>query len=265
MTRRRVLGWRPFATSATVAITAGAVGAIWLYVALPVAALRETLAYRPAGAATSRVTGLHADGIVELDAIPEHLLVALLFNEDKKFFDHHGFDFQEMIVSLREWATGARRLRGASTLTQQLARSIFLSPDRRLGRKIGEALYTVQLERSFTKDEILVLYVNTVEWGPSVYGIAEAAAHYFRRAPHELEPAESAFLVAILPNPARLADAFAKRRGTPLRVQRVLAALALAERPRAAGSDDASEDPLVRLVPAVIQARERATARRPAS
>jgi membrane peptidoglycan carboxypeptidase len=123
----------------------------------------------------------------------------------------------------------------------------------------------VKLERHFTKDEILLLYVNNVEWGPGVFGIASAAAHYFQKAPADLEPSQCAFLVAILPNPIRLAAAFKKRRGTALRMQRVLAVLERAGDDRVAVDGSGSNDPLVRLIPAVREARERATARRAAS
>ncbi len=242
-------------------VTAGAA----FYIAAPVDALRDTLVCRPDGSATTRKAGLRAGANVTLDEIPEILLVALLFNEDKKFFEHHGFDLEEVASSFRDWVRGERRLRGASTLTQQLARSIFLSRDRTVTRKILEALDAVKLERYFTKDEILLLYVNNVEWGPGVYGVASAAAHYFKRKPAELEPMQSVFLVAILPNAARLAAGFGRRRlphGTTVRMRRLLGGLRGAADAGDVDDGTVSNDPLARIVPAVRGARERANARR---
>jgi penicillin-binding protein 1A len=244
------------------AATAAGAGAV-VYAGAPVEALRGRVTYGPAGHARGRVTGLDAEGFVRLDEVPEDLLVGLLFNEDKRFFDHSGFDVAELAISLREWAAGARGLRGASTLTQQLARTAFLSSERTLGRKAREALYALKLERHFTKDEILALYVNTVDWGAGVHGIADAAAHYFGRVPDALQPRECAFLVAILPSPSRLAAAFAKRRGTPLRMRRVLDALGRAEAMRTGTLRD-PDDPITRLVAGVAGARERASAARAA-
>jgi membrane peptidoglycan carboxypeptidase len=100
--------------------------------------------------------------------------------------------------------------------------------------------------------------------GPDVHGIAEASAYHFGRAPEALRPDECAFLVAILPSPRRLAAAFANRRGTPLRVRRVLDALARADL-RAGRHARRARRPLARLVPAVVGARERAIAKRAAS
>ncbi len=237
-------------------LAASAMSVSLLYLAAPIAALRRSYVYTPTGSTTPRAAGLAVPTNVALDELPEAFLLALLFSEDKKFFDHRGFDFEEIGISLRHAIADGRPLRGASTLTQQLARTLFLTRDRTIIRKIREAIHTVKLERSLTKDEILLLYVNTVEWGPGVYGIGAAAAHYFGRTPADLDPRQCAFLVAILPSPTRLATAFTKHRGTPLRLQRVLAVLQRAAAAEAAGGDP--NDPLVRLVPAVRQSKERA-------
>jgi monofunctional glycosyltransferase len=236
------------------------------YVAAPVDQLRDTLVYRPAGSATVRAAGLGAEGTVALDQVPEILLLSLLLNEDKKFFEHHGFDFEEIGNSVRAWI-GGRDLRGASTLTQQLARTIFQGPGRTIRRKLVEAIDTVKLERSLTKDEILVLYLNNVEWGAGVYGIAAAAAHYFKRSPAELEPMQCVFLVAILPSPRRLAaslETWRIPRATAVRMRRLLAEVRGVLDARAAGDEAGANDAGAGLVAAVRAARERAHGRRAA-
>lgn len=247
--------------SAGLALTCSVVAVAASYLAAPVGEVRATYVYTPAGSATPREAGLALKTNVGLDEVPEALLVALLYSEDKTFFEHHGFDFAESAASIRVWIAGERPLRGASTLTQQLARSLFLTRDRTLIRKLREAIDTVKLERYFTKDEILLLYVNNVEWGRDTYGVAAAAARYFGKEPAQLDPRQCAFLVAILPSPIRLAAAFRKHRGTPLRMQRVLAALQrAADLESVAGGEP--DDLLFRLLTSVHKARERATARR---
>ena len=261
MTRRRA---GRFATAAAVlALTSSVVAAAAGYLMAPVGELRASHVYIPAGSATPREAGLAAAN-VGLDEVPEHLLIGLLHSEDKNFFEHHGFDFAEIGASIRQWIRDGRPLRGASTLTQQLARSIFLTRERTFMRKIREAIDTVKLERYFTKDEILLLYLNNVEWGRGVYGIAAAAAHYFEKPPAELDARQCAFLVAILPSPIRLAAAFTRHRATPLRMQRVLTVLQRAAAAHVGGGGE-PDDALVRLLPSVRKARERASGRRATS
>ncbi|MCS6858257.1 MAG: transglycosylase domain-containing protein, partial [Sandaracinaceae bacterium] len=93
---------------------------------------------------------------------------------------------------------------GASTITMQLAKNLFLDREKTLIRKMREAVLTWFLEKHFTKQEILELYLNVIEYGPSLYGIKNAAAYYFGRAPHELTPAQAVFLATLLPNPIQV-------------------------------------------------------------
>ena len=259
MTRARAM--RLVGAGVLTVIAIGVAASAAFYIAAPVDQLRDALVYLPAGSATTREAGLGVDAVA-LDEIPETLLVALLFNEDKKFFTHHGFDLEEIANSVSDWVRGRQHLRGASTLTQQLARTIFLSRERTITRKVLEAIETIKLERHFSKDEILSLYVNNVEWGPHVYGVGAAAAYYFRRKPAELEPLQSVFLVAILPSTARLAADFGKRplkRATMVRMRRLIAGV---RRATARGERSTSDDPVTLIVPAVRDARHRAYARR---
>jgi monofunctional biosynthetic peptidoglycan transglycosylase len=248
------------------AVGLGVAAGVTRYATVPVDRLRDTLVYRPAGAPTTREAGLGVAGNVALDQVPEILLLALLFNEDKKFFEHHGFDFEEIGNSVREWI-GGRRLRGASTVTQQLARTIFQGPGRTIRRKLVEAIDTVRLEHTLTKDEVLVLYLNTVPWGPGVYGIAAAAAHYFKRPPAELEPMACVFLAAILPSPGRLAAGFETWRlppATAARMRRLLGGVRGVLGGRVIGGGGGANEAGAGLLAAVRGARERARDQRAA-
>jgi monofunctional biosynthetic peptidoglycan transglycosylase len=132
--------------------------------------------------------------------LPLYVYRAVTASEDGGFFGHHGFDFQEMknsFVSVAE----EKRFRGASTITQQLAKNLFLSRERTYARKVQEALVTLALEGSLSKQRILEIYLNIIEWGPGVYGIGEAAQHYFGKDARNLTVTEAAFLATIIPNP----------------------------------------------------------------
>jgi len=132
--------------------------------------------------------------------ISPHVVRAVLVAEDIDFFSHSGFATEEIKAALREAAEGGR-LRGASTLTQQLAKNLWLAPSRTPWRKIDEAILTVQLERHLSKRRILELYLNVVEFGPGVWGIGNASRAYFGTAPSELTELQAAELAAGLPRP----------------------------------------------------------------
>lgn len=140
---------------------------------------------------------------VDYEAISPHLKRAVLVAEDIGFFSHEGFEVTEIKVAFREAIKGERSLRGASTITQQLAKNLWLSPSRNPLRKVKEALLTYQLERKLTKKRILELYLNVVEFGPGVYGAEAAARRYFNKAAADLSEDEAAQLAAGLPRPAR--------------------------------------------------------------
>jgi len=136
-------------------------------------------------------------------AISQHLKKAVLVSEDLEFFSHDGFSTHEIKAALRDaWQEG-KSLRGASTLTQQLAKNLWLAPSRNPWRKVKEALLTRQLERSLTKRRILELYLNVVEFGPGIYGAEAAAQSYFGCSAAALTSRQAAQLAASLPNPTR--------------------------------------------------------------
>jgi monofunctional biosynthetic peptidoglycan transglycosylase len=135
-----------------------------------------------------------------LRQISPNLIKAVLAAEDQRFLSHHGFDFVELQEALREMLSSGR-IRGASTISMQVARTVFLWPSRAWLRKISEAYFTVLLELTWPKKRIMEVYLNTVDWGEGVMGAESASRKYFRRSSAELTPSEAAMLAAILPNP----------------------------------------------------------------
>jgi monofunctional glycosyltransferase len=156
---------------------------------------------------------------VTLDKISPNLQRAVLAGEDTNFVTHHGFDYQALQKAwdeaLRDAAREAKKegedddwlptipdfKRGASTISQQLAKDLYLSSRRSFFRKGQEAILTVFLERTLTKRRILELYLNNIEWGDGIYGAEAAAQHYFHKPASALSANEAAFLSAMIPNP----------------------------------------------------------------
>lgn len=141
---------------------------------------------------------------VDLDRVSPALLAAVLASEDARFFRHHGVDFEEVerARAYNERQHG-RRVRGASTITMQCARSTFLWTGRNWVRKGLEVWFTGLLELLWSKRRILEVYVNVVEWGEGVYGVEAAARQAFRVPAAKLTPQQSALLAAVLPSPRR--------------------------------------------------------------
>jgi hypothetical protein len=150
---------------------------------------------------------------IALRDVPPLFVRTLLLSEDAGFYGHRGIDLRELPAALfTNWSRGGAA-RGASTITQQLAKNLFLSRDKQIGRKLQELAITFLLESALGKDRILEIYLNIIEWGPDLRGLRPAARHYFGREPRELTPAEMAFLVAIIPGPIKYQSSFAH--GTP--------------------------------------------------
>lgn len=140
---------------------------------------------------------------VSFDDIPPYFIDCLLASEDVTFFKHHGFYKPAIKKALIDDLTSNRIVRGASTISQQLTKNLFLSKSKSIGRKLQEAVLTWYLESVLSKQRILELYLNIIEWGPGIYGIRQASMHYFGKEPSTLDLAESAFLVAIIPSPVK--------------------------------------------------------------
>lgn len=151
---------------------------------------------------------------VPLRRISPHLVNAVLLAEDAAFYQHDGVDYHELWESMKiDWRE-KRLSRGASTITQQLAKNLYLSPSRSPVRKFRELLITRRLEAALDKPRILELYLNVVEWGRNLYGVEAAARAYFDVPARDLTPAQSALLAGMLINPIRYSPLTPSRRLT---------------------------------------------------
>jgi monofunctional biosynthetic peptidoglycan transglycosylase len=138
---------------------------------------------------------------VPYDRISRNVTRAVLAGEDSRFFDHAGFDWEEIRKALEEdWNEGQFK-RGASTITQQLAKNLFLSTSKNPLRKVHEALITKEMEWILGKRRILEIYLNVIEWGDGVYGAEAAARTYFNTSAASVSADQAAFLSAIIPSP----------------------------------------------------------------
>lgn len=142
--------------------------------------------------------------IVPYSAISNSLKTAVLIGEDDAFFQHEGFDFARIKEALTEDWEKKRFARGASTITQQLAKNLFLSTSKNPVRKLKEAILTHRLEQHLSKPRIFELYLNVIEWGENVYGAEAAARYYFGESASQLSLDEAVLLAAIIPNPRRM-------------------------------------------------------------
>jgi monofunctional biosynthetic peptidoglycan transglycosylase len=137
-------------------------------------------------------------------AISPYLVKAVLIGEDDKFWRHEGFDYQAMGKAIEKDIRARKFKLGGSTITQQLAKNLYLSPSKNPVRKIRELIITRRLENTLPKKRILEIYLNTAEWGDrGIFGIESASQHYYGKHASELGPEEAARLAAVLPNPCK--------------------------------------------------------------
>lgn len=148
---------------------------------------------------------------VALDKISSSLKNAILVSEDVGFYFHEGFDLYESYQSLKKNVKKGQFARGGSTITQQLVKNVFLSPEKSITRKLKEAYLAYQIEGLYSKDFIFEKYLNVIEFGPGVYGIKKAAWYYFNKKPDQLNVLESIYLAQLLPNPRKYSDTFVAR------------------------------------------------------
>ena len=163
---------------------------------------REGQLYKPIHAEQTRWIGPSSTEWVSYKNLG-WLPAAAVYSEDSQFWEHEGVSVEGIQVGLDALSAGEQRPRGGSTITQQLAKNLFLSPERSLDRKLRELLYTLQLERDFTKQTILSFYLNAVELGPQLYGAKAAADAYFAKSPAGLLPEEAAYIATLLPAPTK--------------------------------------------------------------
>ena len=167
---------------------------------------------------------------VSYERISPHLKRAVVVAEDAKFLDHEGFDWEAIQKAMTKNEQRKRVVAGASTISQQLAKNLFLSGERSWLRKGQEAIITWMMERTLSKRRILELYLNVAEWGEGVFGAEAAARYHFGVSAAALGPEQSAYLAAVLPSPRR----YERARVTPYiagRVDTILARMGSAQIP----------------------------------
>ena len=147
---------------------------------------------------------IHEDS-VPVDALPDHLIKSVLATEDRRFFDHYGIDFFGLVRAMGENARAGEVVQGGSTITQQLAKNIFLTNERTIERKIKEAFLAIWLEANLSKKEILGLYLDRAYMGGGTFGVAAASQFYFGKPVTDVTLAESALLAGLFKAPARYA------------------------------------------------------------
>ena len=212
--KRRAFGRTLLIWSGALAISAIiAIGAVIGYYAydLPNVDTAERLDRAPSvtmttrsGQVIARFGELYGEAVA-LDNLPAHLVHAVLATEDRRFYDHFGVDMIGLArAAWANWRAG-RVVQGGSTLTQQLAKNLFLTAERTIARKIREVLLALYLESRFSKDQILTLYLNRVYLGAGTYGVAAAAEKYFGKPAARLTLPESAMLAGLLKAPSRYA------------------------------------------------------------
>jgi len=151
-----------------------------------------------------------------LSGISPYLIRAVLIAEDDKFYQHEGFDFEAIQKAVEKDIKQKKFKFGGSTISQQLAKNLYLSPSKNPARKLLEAFLTLRIEKTLSKKRILELYLNVAEWGDGIFGIETASLHYYGKPASALNPEEAARLASVLPNPRKFnpvgASAYVEKR-----------------------------------------------------
>lgn len=150
---------------------------------------------------------------IKLSRIKKKSYSAIVISEDWSFYTHDGVDFNQLTEALEDTLKG-KRVRGASTISQQVVKNLFTNGERTISRKIRELLGTLFLERQLSKDKILETYLNVIQYGDGLYGITNASQFYFKKNASELSVKESAFLAMLLPSPVRYSQSFREKKLT---------------------------------------------------
>ena len=140
---------------------------------------------------------------VPLARVSPFLVKAVLIAEDDKFWQHEGFDYEAMQKALEKDIKSGKFRSGGSTVSQQLARNLYLSPEKNLPRKMAEAMITWRMEKTLSKRRILEIYLNVIEWGEGIFGAEAASKRYFGKPSSDLTPEEASRLASVLPNPRK--------------------------------------------------------------
>ncbi len=140
---------------------------------------------------------------VPLSKISQNVIHAVVVSEDGTFFEHSGFDWYELQESIEQNLDDGKQIRGASTITQQLAKNLYLSTSKNPFRKIKEAIITLRIEEHLSKQRILELYLNIIEWGDGIFGVEAAALKYFGVSAANLSREQASQLAAVIPSPLK--------------------------------------------------------------
>ncbi len=151
---------------------------------------------------------------VSFEKIDYQALHAIVISEDWNFYKHRGFDSKQIRKAVWDFLLMGKPLRGASTITQQVIKNLFLTNERSLWRKVKEAAMAATLEKVMSKERILEIYLNIIEYGEELYGINDAARFYFSKEAKNLTPREGAFLAMLLPNPKKYSVSFRDKKLT---------------------------------------------------
>lgn len=155
-----------------------------------------------------------------LKNISSYVRSAIVLSEDWRFFQHDGIDINQIKIALNEMIH-ENRFRGASTITQQTIKNVYLSKSRTFWRKIHEVILSYKIEKVVSKNKILEIYLNVIEFGPGIYGIKNASAHYFKKSPSDISPREAAFLAMLLPGPKKYYSSFRSKKLTTFAKERI--------------------------------------------
>lgn len=168
-----------------------------------------------------------------LNEIPKTVIEPIVISEDWAFFEHEGVDFSQIKKAISDKVVQGKKLRGASTISQQLVKNLFLSNERSFSRKLKEYFYTKELEEELSKKKILELYLNVLHLGDNVYGVQRAAQFYFKKPLNRLTYREGAFLAMLLPNPVKYSQSFRQGEMSPFAeevVEKVIDKLVMAKK-----------------------------------
>lgn len=183
-------------------IVAGSVGSVLIYRFLPVYITPLMIIRSLEQIADGHKVQLDHSW-VPLASISPHLSLAVVCSEDQNFYDHHGFDFVAIRKAFAEVGKGRKLVRGASTISQQTAKNVFLWSGRSWLRKGMEVYFTVLIEIFWSKERILEVYLNSIEMGNGIYGAEAAAYHYYHISARKLSKRQAAAIAAVLPSPRR--------------------------------------------------------------
>ena len=177
------------------------IGSVMLYRYIPVPVTPLMVRNASSAALKGEPTTFHHDW-VPMDKISPHLVNAVVASEDQRFYQHNGFDWEEIGNAIEERKSGKRK-RGGSTISQQTAKNVFTFCTATWARKAIETYYTILIEWLWPKERILEVYLNSIEMGPAIYGAEAVAQQHFGKSASKLSRSECALIAATLPNPNR--------------------------------------------------------------